>query len=606
MMPTDSSQIKLQQMLADTSGSFHRTSNALRHNTNTLVAVTGQLRPVVASASQEATTSHNKTFSDLIMASRDYIGALDAIYRVTRILSQSEEMLDYKVTYRLEESLQLLIVETCMNCMASHEISRQRGWTIEQLLTTDESLPNVKFPDTKCENMPRVEVTWWNETILCIRCPYCGNDHEHIFASIYVDVVRLATCDTSRQEKYACVFPDTNSYELEKDTKSFRTAGATRCAVAGIIPVCRFELHGMMYPAQLYLDLGSVSTLGVLAYNGKEDFFVFDVISTSENDTGATSVNLRADSILNSFSYAISLVIETGNQSGAAVSCSLTLVDPDCLGIDLETRRNLFGSVEASRLRRLCPTSLHAREFSLDDDILSKLETLQISSGHGKAEGDFVSPINSDRKSQAIALTPKPEADYLFSTRPGYVDIYQKVKSVRVENVWKTIARLERGFKFEAIDAKSGWIHGGTAQTIVSGTDRTEDVLKLAKCIGYELPDDGKDQGQSGRFNACHAEKQLTAEFLRRHMFLPYEVGYVDHGHIRSALREIGNLREGLRDIEPRNELWNMFTSAPERGLRSATIFVSNQPCLDCENFRQALNEYFDVAIKFRYCGDDV
>jgi hypothetical protein len=68
----------------------------------------------------------------------------------------------------------------------------------------------------------------------------------------------------------------------------------------------------------------------------------------------------------------------------------------------------------------------------------------------------------------------------------------------------------------------SGWGHLEDSCTTVSGKDWTERVFQIAAAVGHTLDVDvEKDQGTPGKFNASHAEKQLIAYFLDRHVFLP-------------------------------------------------------------------------------------
>ncbi|GKZ63274.1 hypothetical protein AnigIFM49718_011344 [Aspergillus niger] len=61
--------------------------------------------------------------------------------------------------------------------------------------------------------------------------------------------------------------------------------------------------------------------------------------------------------------------------------------------------------------------------------------------------------------------------------------------------------------------------------TVVSGKDWKEMVLKIAAALGHPLPADSwKDQGIPEQFKASHAEKQLIAYFLDRHVFLSEDV----------------------------------------------------------------------------------
>ncbi|KAJ5713715.1 uncharacterized protein N7483_010896 [Penicillium malachiteum] len=67
----------------------------------------------------------------------------------------------------------------------------------------------------------------------------------------------------------------------------------------------------------------------------------------------------------------------------------------------------------------------------------------------------------------------------------------------------------------------SGWGYSQSLSTRVSGKDWTERVLKLAAIVSHSLAvDASKDHGIRGQYHASHAEKQLIAYFLDRHVFL--------------------------------------------------------------------------------------
>ncbi|PWY93006.1 hypothetical protein BO94DRAFT_544056 [Aspergillus sclerotioniger CBS 115572] len=89
------------------------------------------------------------------------------------------------------------------------------------------------------------------------------------------------------------------------------------------------------------------------------------------------------------------------------------------------------------------------------------------------------------------------------------------------------VARLERGGKYPTVAAMSGWTHGSgpSPDALISGQQWTKEVFYIASVIGHELPPiEHYDGSQPGRYNACHAEKQLIAYFLDRHVFLPRDV----------------------------------------------------------------------------------
>ena len=68
----------------------------------------------------------------------------------------------------------------------------------------------------------------------------------------------------------------------------------------------------------------------------------------------------------------------------------------------------------------------------------------------------------------------------------------------------------------------SGWSHSEFPSFRVSGIDWTNEVTHIADVVGHTLaPSPERDGGVPGRFYACHAEKQLTAYFIAKHVFLP-------------------------------------------------------------------------------------
>lgn len=84
------------------------------------------------------------------------------------------------------------------------------------------------------------------------------------------------------------------------------------------------------------------------------------------------------------------------------------------------------------------------------------------------------------------------------------------------------VARFECGGKYLFIAAMSGWSHDKTV-SLISGKDLTPEVLRIANIVGYAFAINSRDRGVSGQFQACHAEKQLIAYFISRHVFLETE-----------------------------------------------------------------------------------
>jgi hypothetical protein len=72
----------------------------------------------------------------------------------------------------------------------------------------------------------------------------------------------------------------------------------------------------------------------------------------------------------------------------------------------------------------------------------------------------------------------------------------------------------------------SGWAHredpGVNIQ--IAGRSWAAEVRRLCEIIGYDLTPHDYDQGEPGRYHACHAEKQLIVFFVNKHLLLPHEM----------------------------------------------------------------------------------
>ncbi|KAJ9300094.1 hypothetical protein DTO271G3_2211 [Paecilomyces variotii] len=132
-----------------------------------------------------------------------------------------------------------------------------------------------------------------------------------------------------------------------------------------------------------------------------------------------------------------------------------------------------------------------------------------------------------DRKSSIVYGSPPAASqyeDYSFKRSPTGDSIVLRgpIENYPISTPRKTVARLERGGKFLSVAAMSGWSHDPWQSVIVSGRQWTEDVFYISSIVGHTLTsNDRLDQGRPGRYNACHAEKQLIADFISRHIFLP-------------------------------------------------------------------------------------
>jgi hypothetical protein len=83
----------------------------------------------------------------------------------------------------------------------------------------------------------------------------------------------------------------------------------------------------------------------------------------------------------------------------------------------------------------------------------------------------------------------------------------------------KRLRGLSAENKYPPVVAMSGWSHRDTITT-VSGRDWTSEVTRTGSIIGHvPQSDERRDRGVPGQLHACHAEKQLIAYFISRHVF---------------------------------------------------------------------------------------
>lgn len=152
------------------------------------------------------------------------------------------------------------------------------------------------------------------------------------------------------------------------------------------------------------------------------------------------------------------------------------------------------------------------------------------------------------------------------NTGRGTVELNAPIAEFPVLNEWKTIASLQRPPKFPPIAAMSGWSHGDTVT--VSGKEWTAEVMRISLILGHQLQtDERRDQGNRGQCFASHAEKQLMAYFISKHVLIENE-------------------------DEDR-----LFQVKPPVLLKQATILVSRPLCGDCVQFIQTVNTNLGLMI---------
>ncbi|KAM0351019.1 hypothetical protein ACHAPU_002797 [Fusarium lateritium] len=177
---------------------------------------------------------------------------------------------------------------------------------------------------------------------------------------------------------------------------------------------------------------------------------------------------------------------------------------------------------------------------------------------------------------------------------------------------WKTVARLIHGENLPEVSAMSGWGHEETEVIQVAGRDWTSRVLDLCNDIGFTPERHHNDGEVPGRYNACHAEKQLIAYFVYKHLFLHRELiipelpqdllETLDELEITDEMqRQAGDSQAKKEEMGYQMKLVDLHKSFPPSFLMRASILVSKPACADCEGFLRRVNELSGLQLRLLY-----
>lgn len=165
----------------------------------------------------------------------------------------------------------------------------------------------------------------------------------------------------------------------------------------------------------------------------------------------------------------------------------------------------------------------------------------------------------------------------------------------------KTIGVLFRSGLMHAsalppVAAMSGWSHQPDLELNVqiAGREWTDEVLYLCQITGHRLPTHRHDQGIPGQFYACHAEKQLVAYLVSKHVFLPCDTGDEDFGLSKLSLEASENSQSRREKLE------DLVKIQPPQRLGTAVIIVSREVCHDCSDFVRNVNAALRLNIEIR------
>ncbi|QMW46793.1 hypothetical protein G4B11_010248 [Aspergillus flavus] len=425
------------------------------------------------------------------------------------------------------------------------------------------------------KTFPEADVIWWNASSYYVRCPFCEEVHHH---GINWKTNRLRISHCEKMETYLCCFPIGDqgqvAYEIDKrrgrctnicvspdsdteddDVDHLAIELAQKATIAaqradtyadinedakeivtidpghGIEP---FEQKRIFVPigdcvngdtraVERYLETSSEAQLFIRGrdYDGKTTLISAAAEPSSEmvsllikHGAEVNAVDKRGRSALMEaalFGRAENVKVLLQNGADKNTRDSDNRMAIDFARDHYKNRRERYertGGNLISSSNRL--PGRHEDTFKRDID---RQDIVRLFSGENrKSKIVFGSPPTLSG-SKSYSFTPSPRQDSLVLHGP--------IEEYPISSSYKTVARLERGGKFPSIGAMSGWAHGSVQSLRVDGRQWTDDVFYISNVAGHALASHSCDQGKDGRYNACHAEKQLIAYFIDRHVFLP-------------------------------------------------------------------------------------
>ncbi|KAJ5923536.1 hypothetical protein N7454_008781 [Penicillium verhagenii] len=418
---------------------------------------------------------------------------------------------------------------------------------------------------------PVVNVIWWADSDLYVKCPYCEELHRHGFSS-YESALRVPHCVLPRPS-YRYKFPA--AYEIDKTRARYININALEelANEAQNEPenetflsnqLSNMNLSGMpsgFNDREISFDDSTESL--IIPLEGTENFEARRIIfaisdcvkgeiskvrdyvqGSAEKSIFLHGRDYQGDTCLimasrEKSSAMISLLLDSGAEVNAKNKNGRTALMEACLWGRLESVKILLSrgadrSLRDNRNQRaqdLAEPSRKnhkerhtagggiwgdpSREPKYKEDVFSRdIDRQEITRIlHGRHI-----PTKADRVPQ------HPQTAYHFFRRSPTgqsVTLHGPIQQYPISTQEKAVASLERGIPFPSISAMSGWGHSQWPSTRVSGRDWTERVFKLAAIVGHTLTVyASKDHGIRGQYNASHAEKQLITYFLDRHVFL--------------------------------------------------------------------------------------
>ncbi|CAG7990731.1 unnamed protein product [Penicillium salamii] len=423
---------------------------------------------------------------------------------------------------------------------------------------------------------PSADVVWWTDTDLKVKCPYCEELHRHGFDSSE-SALHEPDC-RMRRPRYRLKFP--NAYEIDKkkarfinintledleseaengsEDETFLSGGIsnmnisetsngphqTEVTFADSTEQITFQLDGdetfndrRILSAITDCVKGNVSNVrNYLEETEEQSIFLHGKYDDHPGDTCLIMASRDENPTMVSLLLDYGADINAVNKNGRTALMEASLwgrLESATILLSRGADRYLYDKKLQQALDLTHPTKRNRKErHTVADGIWgdpSKEPVYKEDTINRDSDRREIARILRGREVHSGADLELQESETTYdsfrrSSDGQSVAHYGEIRRYPISSSAKTVAVLERGRPFPSIAAMSGWGHSESPSTRVSGRDWTAMVLKLATIVGHTLSAHAaKDQGIQGQFQASHAEKQLIAYFLDRHVFLQHD-----------------------------------------------------------------------------------
>ncbi|KAL5043242.1 DYW family of nucleic acid deaminases-domain-containing protein [Aspergillus fruticulosus] len=481
---------------------------------------------------------------------------------------------------------------------------------------------------------PPAEVVWWTDTQFCVRCPYCDELHRHgiefssgasrFVSRDYPRTSRVPHCAfATTRPPYECNFPA--AYEIDK-------AKARFVNIRTLSDLQDDEKDESDDEASLP---GLLSNLALSDTKKKVSF---------DDSTEEVTIKIEGQEPFTQRRI-LSAILDCVTGHVRRVEHYLKTSPDKSIFLHGKDAQGDTCLIMASRERTsaMLPTP---RETALMEAALwGRLETVEILLSRGadkslrdrkkKRAVDLALPdrrawdvVNRDADRREIARILEEN-----QSRSG-ADSHQQAFEPDGNFFRRSPDDLSIAYyampspPFPPITSMSGWAHD-------QGRYLADRVMKLSDLVGHTLPVHDYDQGQPGRFYASHAEKQLIAYFIDRHVFLPEDknpsqqfdekIGHLEleihdmcdrhpeseqldrelldkddrmlgDEYDEELVKQLKAKREACKDDKKVHERLNRISErAPTNTLERATIVITapqHEVCDDCWEFNCRVNEH--------------